>query len=150
MSDFYYFILHDFTIIHIPYRHLFCKCEYEVKSEISLIETHGGNSLSEHNGFSFPLLSPYRFFSSLFWPCFHITLPWFISSTPAAELDRIIIGSCNVLMNLRRSRRTVSSHVRSLDADAIDPKSHLIRYNFLLLLSMATQSMLNVLNLKTT
>lgn len=67
--------------------------------------------------------SPSLSFSSLSRSRFRVTLPWFISFTPAAELDRIIIGSRNLLMTLRRSRRAASSHVRSLNADAIDPKS---------------------------
>jgi len=63
------------------------------------------------------------FFVSIF-PLFFglaFALPWFISSTPVAELDRIIIGSRNLLMNLRRLHCAASSHVRS--SNAIDPKS---------------------------
>lgn len=98
--------------------------------------------------------SPSLFFlliSLFLGPLFHVTLPWFISSTPAAELDRIIIGSRNLLMNLQRSRRAASSHVRSLDAGAIDPKSHSQQSDatfFYTLLSFATQPTLNALNLK--
>lgn len=144
--DFFESTLHFYLFYFLQYcnwsnpSHTSFKYECKAKSKIPLIGAHACSSVREHNEFFF-LFSPRRSFSSLSRSRFRVTLPWFISSTPAAELDRIIIGSCNLLMNLRRSRLAASSHVRSLDADAVDPKSDSVRCNFLLhASSFATQS----------
>lgn len=77
--------------------HLSFECVYEIENKIPLSDCDYRNTMDSP---SFFFLHVYYAFS-LLWSCFRVTLSWFISSTPATELDRIIIGLRNSLMNLR-------------------------------------------------